>query len=214
MPSARKKGGEKHGDMVRLEVLRRFGYYFTESSEHAAEYMPYWIKSAYPELIEEFNIPLDEYPRRCINQIKHWKERSAELVRNPKLEHKRTGEYASYIMEAMETDVPYRIGGNVMNTGLITNLPRKACVEVPCMVDGNGLNPCRFGALPPQLAALNQTHMAVHELVVSSLLEGDREAAVHALMLDPLTAAVCSLEEIRNLFDELYEAEREFIRAF
>jgi alpha-galactosidase len=144
---------------------------------------------------------LDEYARQMIRG-------EAEI------ELRRSYEYASYIVEAKETGVPVRIHGNVLNEGLIDNLPQDGCVEVACMVDENGLNPCRFGALPPQLAALNQNHMAVHELIVSSLLEGDREAAVHALMLDPLTAAVCSLEEIRNLFDELYEAEREFIRAF
>ena len=114
----------------------------------------------------------------------------------------------------METGAPARIHGNVLNSGLIDSLPQDGCVEVPCLIDANGVNPCHFGSLPTQLAALNQVHMAVHELVVTSLLEGDREAAVRALMLDPLTAAVCSLEEIRSLFDELYEAEREFIHVF
>ncbi len=130
------------------------------------------------------------------------------------IEMHRSHEYASNIIEARETGAPARIHGNVLNNGLIDNLPQDGCVEVPCLIDENGFNPCHFGSLPTPLAALNQSHMAVHELVVTSLLEGEREAAVHALMLDPLTAAVCSLEEIRSLFDELYEAEREFIHVF
>src|SRR5690606_30364548 len=148
----------KHHDMVRYELMFKFGYYVTESSEHNAEYHPYFIKSQYPELIEQLNIPLDEYPRRCVAQIEGWKKMRNELVNNQDLSHKRSNEYASYIMEAIETNVPFKIGGNVMNTGLITNLPSDACVEVPCLVDRNGISPTFVGALPPQLAALNQTN--------------------------------------------------------
>ena len=119
---------EKHNNMVRLEIMKRFGYYVTESSEHNAEYMPFFIKDKYPELIDRFNIPLDEYPRRCIRQIEDWKTRSETLTRDPNLSHERTHEYASYIIEAMVTNKPYKIGGNVLNTGLITNLPRNAVV--------------------------------------------------------------------------------------
>ena len=126
---------EKHNDMVRYEIMKRFGYYVTESSEHNAEYMPYFIKKNYPELIDRFNIPLDEYPRRCIKQIADWEERGHELTKNPLLTHTRSREFASYIMEAMETNQPCKIGGNVLNNGLITNLPANACVEVPCLVD-------------------------------------------------------------------------------
>ena len=150
-----------HGDMVRLELMRRFGYYITESSEHNAEYTPYFIKDRYPELIERFHIPLDEYPRRCIRQIADWKARGHELTQNPLLSHKRSREYASYIMEAMETNVPTRIGGNVLNHGLITTLPANACVEVPCMVDRNGVQPTFVGDLPEQCAALNRTKINV-----------------------------------------------------
>lgn len=139
-------------DAVRHEIMRTFGYYVTESSEHNAEYMPYWIKSKYPELIERYHIPLDEYPRRCVNQIEEWKKTKASLTENPHLEHTRTHEYGSYIMEAMVENKPYKIGGNVINTGLITNLPAKACVEVPCLVDASGIAPVVIGDLPEQCA--------------------------------------------------------------
>ena len=140
--AAEKNATEKHKDMVRYEYIRRLGYYCTESSEHNAEYNPLFIKSRYPELIEQFNIPLDEYPRRCINQIKGWKEEKESILKDGKVEHTRSSEYASYIMEAMVTGNPYKIGGNVLNTGLIDNLPADACVEVPCLVDKMGVNPC------------------------------------------------------------------------
>lgn len=203
---ARKKGAQKHGDMVRFEIMRHFGYYVTESSEHSAEYMPYWIKSQFPELIEEFHIPLDEYPRRCVNQIQRWKDRSADLVHNKKLDHRRTGEYASYIMEAMETDVPYRIGGNVMNTGLIPNLPQTAVVELACMVDRNGVQGAYVGALPEQCAALNRTNINVHLLSLEAVFTRNRDAVYHAAMLDPHTASELPLDHIRSLCDDLIAA--------
>jgi alpha-galactosidase len=203
---ARKPGAAKHGDMVRLEMMRHFGYYITESSEHTAEYMPYWIKRLYPELIEEFNIPLDEYPRRCIRQIERWKQRSVELVENPSLTHERTHEYGSYIMEAVETDIPYRIGGNVLNTGLIPNLPEKAVVEVPCMVDRSGVQGCYVGELPEQLAALNRTNINAQLLTIEAAFTGQREAVYHAAMLDPHTGSELTLDEIRSLCDEMLEA--------
>jgi alpha-galactosidase len=203
---ARQPSGTKHDDMVRLEMMRHFGYYITESSEHTAEYVPYWIKSQHPELIEEFNIPLDEYPRRCIRQIERWKQRSVELVENPSLTHERTHEYGSYIMEAMETDVPFRIGGNVLNTGLIPNLPAKAIVEVPCMVDRNGVQGCYVGELPEQLAALNRTSINVQLLTIEAAHTGKREAVYHAAMLDSHTSSELALDEIRSLCDEMLEA--------
>ncbi|NLA53614.1 MAG: alpha-glucosidase/alpha-galactosidase, partial [Clostridiales bacterium] len=159
---------EKHKDMVRYEIMKRFGYYVTESSEHNAEYMPYFIKDRYPELIDRFNIPLDEYPRRCIKQIKEWKERGHELTNNPHLTHTRTNEYASYIMEAMETNRPCKIGGNVLNTGLITNLPNNCVVEVPSLVDKSGIVPTYVGDLPEQLAALNRTNINVQLLTIEA----------------------------------------------
>jgi len=209
-----REGGQKHHDMVRFEVMLQFGYYLTESSEHTAEYMPYWIKSQYPQLIEELNIPLDEYPRRCIAQIEHWKQRSAELVTNPTLDHKRTGEYASYIMEAMETDSPYRIGGNVMNDGLITNLPAKACVEVPCMVDRNGVQGIYVGDLPEQCAAINRTNVNVQILTVEAALAGRKDYIYHAAMLDPHTGSELTLDQIRSLCDDMIEAHGDWLPQY
>ncbi|MFW6313087.1 MAG: alpha-glucosidase/alpha-galactosidase, partial [Spirochaetota bacterium] len=124
--AARKKGAEKHGDMVRFEIMRHFGHYVTESSEHNAEYSPYWIKERFPELIEEFNIPLDEYPRRCVRQIEKWATQKDDIINNKDLKHTRTHEYGSYIMEAVTTGTPIRIHGNVQNRGFITNLPPNA----------------------------------------------------------------------------------------
>jgi alpha-galactosidase len=200
------KLSEKHNDMVRFEIMRQFGYYVTESSEHNAEYLPYFIKSKYPELIERFNIPIDEYPRRCINQIKGWQDIRDSLVNNKNLEHKRTNEYASYIMEAMETDIPYKIGGNVLNTGLITNLPNDAVVEVPCLVDRNGITPCYIGALPQQLAALNRTNINVQLMTIEAALTQRKDYIYMAAMLDPHTSSELSMDEIRSLCDDLIEA--------
>jgi len=205
-------------DPVRFEVMLQLGYFVTESSGHFSEYLPYFRKR--DDLIEKYD--RDGYRGQTGFYAHNWPIwRSAldkyaqQMIRGEaEIELRRSHEFASYIIEAKETGTPARIHGNVLNTGLIDNLPQEGCVEVACLIDENGLHPCHFGCLPTQLAALNQTHMAVHELTVTALLEGDREAAVHALMLDPLTAAVCSLEEIRSLFDELYEAEREFIRVF
>lgn len=205
-------------DPVRFEMMQQFGYFVTESSGHFSEYVPYFRKR--DDLIEKYD--RDGYRGETgfyANNWPDWRAAADEYARRmltgeAEIELRRSHEYASYIIEAQETGAPTRIHGNVLNTGLIDNLPQDGCVEVACMVDKNGVNPCHFGTLPTQLAALNQAHMAIHELVVTSLLERDRQAAVHALMLDPLTAAVCSLEEIRCLFDEMYEAEREFIRAF
>lgn len=203
---ARRPGAAKHDDMVRLEILRHFGYYNTESSEHTAEYSPYWIKSQYPELLEEFNIPLDEYPRRCIRQIEEWKRLSQELVGNPQLTHQRTTEYGSYVIEAMETDVPFRIGGNVLNTGLIPNLPSRAVVEVPCLVDRNGVRGCYVGDLPEPLAALNCTNVNVQLLTIEAALTGNRDRVYQAAMLDPHTSAELTLDQIRALCDDLIDA--------
>jgi alpha-galactosidase len=204
--AARQHDGEKHGDMVRFEMMRHLGYYITESSEHSAEYMPYWIKSQYPELIEEFNIPLDEYPRRCENQIARWQDQSKDLVHNTTLTHTRTHEYGSYIMEAIETDEPYRIGGNVLNDGLITNLPSKAVVEVACLVDRNGVQGCYVGDLPEQCAAMNRTNINVHLLSLEAVFNHSRDAVYHAAMLDPHTASELTLDQIRSLCDDLIEA--------
>jgi alpha-galactosidase len=211
---ARKKGAAKHDDMVRMEVLRHFGCYVTESSEHTAEYMPYWINSRHPELIEEFNIPLDEYPRRCVEQIENWKRQRDALLKNAKLGHDRSDEYAAGIMQAMETGPAISIGGNVLNTGLITNLPSKAVVEVPCLVDANGVQGCYVGDLPEQLAAINRTNINVQLLTVEAALKREKEAIYHAAMLDPHTAGELTLDQIRSLCDDLIEAHGDMLPKY
>lgn len=203
-----------HDDMVRYEMMHRFGYYVTESSEHNAEYLPYFIKGKYPELIERFNIPLDEYPRRCIKQIERWKQMRVDLVENKSLEHERTHEYASYIMEAMETDKPYKIGGNVLNKGLITNLPSDAVVEVPCLIDRNGVNPCYVGALPQQLAALNRTNINVQLMTIEAALTLKKENIYMAAMLDPHTSSELSMDEIVAMCDDLIEAHGDWLPKY
>jgi alpha-galactosidase len=211
---AKEKQKEKHHDMVRFELMNRFGYYITESSEHSSEYHPYFIKKNYPELIERFNIPLDEYPRRCIEQIAGWKTMRDSLVNNPSIEHERTHEYASFIMEAMETNIPFKIGGNVMNTGLITNLPKEACVEVPCLVDSSGVTPTYVGDLPPQLAALNRTNINTQLLTIEAAIKLKKEHIYHAAMLDPHTAAELSIDDIVALCDDLIEAHGSWLPKF
>ncbi|MFS0722953.1 alpha-glucosidase/alpha-galactosidase [Paenibacillus sp. 1P07SE] len=211
---AAEKQKESHHDMVRYELMLKFGYYVTESSEHNAEYHPYFIKRNYPELIERFNIPLDEYPRRCVEQIERWKKMRGELVDNVNLQHERSHEYASYIFEAIETNTPYKIGGNVMNTGLITNLPKEACVEVPCLVDRSGIQPTYIGDLPPQLAALNRTNINTQLLTIEAAMTGKKEHIYHAALLDPHTSAELSMDDIIAMCDELIEAHGDWLPAY
>ena len=203
-----KNASGKHWDMVRYDYIDKLGYYCTESSEHNAEYNPFYIKTKYPQLIKDFNIPLDEYPRRCIEQIEGWKAEYEGLVKADTLEHKRSHEYASYIMEAIVTGSPYKIGGNVLNSGSIENLPTEACVEVPCLVDGSGIRACYAGRLPVQLAAMNMTHINVHLITIEAAVTKKREHIYHAAMLDPHTAAELSLDHIRAMTDELLEAHK------
>ena len=212
--AARKKGAKKHYDMVRFEVMLKFGYYVTESSEHSAEYMPYWIKKNYPELIDEFAIPLDEYPRRCISQIEEWKKRRNELVHNKQLTHARSHEYASYIMEAIETGNPYKIGGNVMNKGFVTNLPSNACVEVPCLVDRTGVQGVYVGDLPEQCAAMNRTNINVQLLTIQAALTKKKEHIYQAAMMDPHTAAELSIDDIVSLCDDLIKAHGKMLPKY
>lgn len=212
---AQEKQKTKHHDMIRYELMNRFGYYVTESSEHNAEYHPYFIKSQYPELIERFNIPLDEYPRRCVTQIEEWKQMRDDLVNNPGLIHTRSHEYGSYIIEAMETDNPIKIGGNVLNTGgLISNLPKKACVEVPCLVDASGVTPTYIGDLPEQLAALNRTNINTQLLTIEAAVTRKKEHIYHAAMLDPHTSAELSIDDIVSLCDDLIEAHGDWLPEF
>ena len=205
---------EKHDNMVRLEIMKRFGYYVTESSEHNAEYMPFFIKDKYPELIDRFNIPLDEYPRRCIRQIEDWKTRSETLTKDPNLSHERTHEYASYIIEAMVTNKPYKIGGNVLNTGLITNLPRNAVVEVPCLVDASGVSPTYIGDLPEVCAALNRTNINVQLLTIEAARTLRKDYIYQAAMMDPHCQSELSIDDIVKLCDALIEAHKGWLPEF
>ena len=201
-----KNAGEKHGNMVRLDYMDKLGYYCTESSEHNAEYNPYYIKSKYPELIERFNIPIDEYLRRCVNQIERWEKQKDELLSGGDIKHERSEEYASHIMEAVVTNTPYSIGGNVLNNGLITNLPSKAVVEVPCLVDGRGIHPTYIGELPTQLAAMNNANISCQLLTIDAAVTGKREHLYQAAMFDPHTAAELSIDDIISMCDEMIEA--------
>lgn len=210
-----KNATEKHTDMVRFDYIDKLGYYCTESSEHNAEYNPFYIKSKYPELIDRFNIPLDEYPRRCINQIEGWKKERAELQSTQAHDHERSHEYASYIMEAITTGNPYQIGGNVLNTGhLITNLPENACVEVPCLVNNTGVHPCHVGALPVQCAAMNMTHINVHLLTIEAAVTHKKEHIYQAAMLDPHTGSELDIDSIIKMVDALLEAHGDWMPRF
>ena len=212
--AAKKNAEEKHKDMVRYEYIRHLGYYCTESSEHNAEYNPFFIKSRYPQLIEDFQIPLDEYPRRCVNQIKGWEEEKNNILQDGKITHERSEEYASYIMEAVVTNKPIKIGGNVMNTGLIDNLPADACVEVPCLVDASGIHPCHVGKLPVQLAAMNMTNINPQLLSIEAAVTGKREHIYQAAMLDPHTAAELSIDDIVAMCDELIAAHGTYMKDY
>ena len=197
---------EPDWNRVRYEVLRHFGYFVTESSEHFAEYTPWFIKRDRPDLIERFNIPLDEYIRRCEVQNDRWQEQEKALVSGGAIEVRRSSEYASRIMVAELTGEPIVVNGNVANRGYIDNLPPDVCVEVPCLVDHNGVQPVRVGRLPPQLAAMIQTNINVQELTVEALVTGRKDHVRHAAMLDPHTAAELSLDEIATLVDDLLAA--------
>jgi alpha-galactosidase len=232
------------GNRVRYEMLKRLGYFVTESSEHFSEYVPWFIKRDRPDLIEKFNIPLDEYITRCEIQIAGWELLrgyiehpedfsmdgllanlegfgAPERMRNEISEAARyfdattpSHEYGSYIIHSLETGMPRVIYGNVANYGLIDNLPAGCTVEVPCLVDKNGIQPVRVGELPPHLAALMQTNINVQGLTVEAALSGQRQHIYHAAMLDPHTAAELDLEQIWNLVDDLIEAHGDWLPKY
>ncbi len=213
--AAEKNATEKHPDMVRYEYIKRFGYYCTESSEHNAEYNPLFIKSKYPELIERYNIPLDEYIRRCIEQIKRWDEQKKLIEAEGKIPVKPTHEYASGIMEAMITNKPFTLGGNILNNGgVIENLPREACVEVPCVVNGNGITPCYMGRLPVALAAMNMTNINPQLITIEAAKTRKRDMIYQAAMLEPHTAAELSIDDIVSMVDDLIEAHGDWLPKF
>ena len=202
-------------DKVRFDYIRNFGYYCTESSEHNSEYNMFYIKSKYPELIEKFNIPLDEYPRRCVNQIEGWKKEYKELLQTGVKEHTRSNEYASRIMESIVTGNPIQIGGNVLNTDhLITNLPAEACVEVPCLVNGYGIHPCHVGALPVQCAAMNMTNINVQLLTIEAAATLKKEHIYQAAMLDPHTGSELDIDTIKKMVDDLIEAHGDYLPKY
>ena len=201
-------------DKVRLDYIKHFGYYCTESSEHNAEYNMFYIKSKYPELIERYNIPLDEYPRRCIRNIESWQGEYKLLLENGAKEHKRSHEYASRIMESITTGNPYQIGGNVLNRGLIDNLPSEACVEVPCLVNGQGIHPCHVGALPVQCAAMNMTNINVQLLTIEAARTLKKDHIYQAAMLDPHTGSELDIDTIKKMVDDLIEAHGDYLPKY
>ena len=196
---------------VRYEMLARLGYFVTESSEHFAEYTPWFIKRGREDLIEKFGIPLDEYPRRCVEQIERWKAEAEAYRAAETIEVKESREYASSIVNSVWTGEPSVIYGNVRNNGAITSLPENCAAEVPCLVDANGIQPTHVGALPSQLTALIRTNINVQELTVAALLTENVEHIHHAAMMDPHMAAELDLDQIRRLTEELLAAHGEWI---
>ncbi|MDP9314918.1 MAG: alpha-glucosidase/alpha-galactosidase [Chloroflexota bacterium] len=212
---------------VRIELMRHFGYFVTESSGHASEYVPYFRKTEQmvneelvPRFTEQVNGWFDfgrtgGYLRHCIERQEFAQQDYEKLIAGTKaLPTRRTHEYGSHIIEAIETNQPIRINGNVPNRDLIPNLPNGCCVEVPCLVDGNGIQPTRVDTYPPQLAALNRTNVNVQELIVHAALTGEADAVHHAVLLDPLTAAVCTLPQIHAMVDELLQAQQRWLPQF
>lgn len=198
-------------NVVRYELMQHFGFFVTESSEHFAEYVPWFIKSGRPDLIERFSIPLDEYPQRCIEQINDWQRHIKTLKDMPKLDIQRSHEYAADIINAVITHTPTVIYGNVGNNGYIPQLPRTAAVEVACLIDGLGVHPTRVNDIPPHLIALMRTNINVQELTVAALVEENIDHIYHAAMLDPHTAAELDLQHIRNLVDDLIMAHGDWL---
>ena len=207
---------------VRIDLLKYFGYFVTESSGHASEYAPYFRKSAKMvnnDLVPRFTDPVNDwfefgrtggYLRHCYDRVQKFQQEYDSILQE-ELTSERTHEYGARIIEAIETNRPITINGNIPNDDLIDNLPAGCCVEVPCLVDANGIQPIKVGSLPPQLAALNRTNINVQELIVEAALTGSKEAVYHAVMLDPLTAAVCTLPQIHELVDKMLAAEAQWL---
>ena len=210
----KKNAEEKHEDMVRFDYIDKLGYYCTESSEHNAEYNPFYIKSRYPELIDQFQIPLDASPERCRKIVEGWEEEKEKILNGGKITHERSNEYASRIMEAVVTGRPDKIAGNVINEGLIDNLVPDACVEVPCLVDGEGIHPCHMGRLPVHLAGMNMTNINMQLMAIEASRSRKIEDIYRAAMLDPHTAAELSIADIRSLCDELIEAHGDLMNMY
>jgi alpha-galactosidase len=199
---------------VRYDLLQRFGYFVTESSEHFAEYVPWYIKRDRPDLIEKFHVPLDEYPRRCINQIAGWHHLRESLEAGEGIKVRRSKEYGSLIIHSMETGIPRIVYGSVPNHSIIDNLPAGCSVEVPVVVDRNGIQPTKIGNLPVQLAALIRTNVNVQELTVEAALTGKRDYILQAAMLDPHTAAELDPDQITAMVDDLLSAHAEWLQEY
>ena len=206
--------GRNLHEKVRYEILKRFGFFVTESSEHFAEYVPWFIKPHKKELIENYKIPIDEYIFRCEYYSELWNELDKDISIITNEEIKRSHEYASYIIDAIVNNNKFTVYGNVMNNGLIENLPSNCCVEVPCIVDNKGFYPQKIGRLPEQLSALMRTNINVQILTAEAALTKKREHIYHAAMLDPLTASHLSIDEIYALTDEMLEAHSDYLPVY
>ena len=202
-PKPNTHGNTRCENIVRYEMFKKLGYFVTESSEHFAEYTPYFIKPNRPDLIQRYKVPLDEYPKRCVEQLANWNKELEEYKSVDSIDIKQSKEYASTIINSLWTGEPSVIYGNVRNDALIENLPQGCCVEVACLIDANGIQPTKVGTLPSHLAALMQTNINVQTLLTEAILTENRESVYHAAMLDPHTAAVLGIEEIYALVDDL-----------
>lgn len=203
-------------DKVRFEMLKKFGYYGGESSEHMAEYVPYFIRNDHPELIEQFGVPIDEYIRRCISQNSGWDAMAKSFAdtNEPIGEIRRSSEYGSLIIHSMETGVPRVIYGNILNENHITNLPNGACVEVPCLVDRNGIQGTVVGDMPAQCAAVTMTNVNVHLLTQKASATRKMEDVYHAALLDPLTSVNLTMDETVAMCNDLFEAHGDWLPKY
>ena len=199
---------------VRYEMMKRVGYFATESSEHFAEYVPWFIKSGREDLIEKFGIPLDEYPKRCVEQVEEWQNQLEEFTSKDKIDVPNSVEYASQIINSVWTGDPSTIYGNVSNKGFIPDLPNGCAVEVPCLVDAKGIHPNQVTDIPPQLTAIMRSNINVQELTVEALISQDRQYVYHAAMMDPHTGAELDLEQIWLMVDDLLEAHIDWLPEF
>ncbi|MDG6896304.1 alpha-glucosidase/alpha-galactosidase [Volucribacter amazonae] len=210
-PKPRMDNNPRCNNLIRYEMLKKLGYFVTESSEHFAEYTPYFIKPHRPDLLERYQVPLDEYPKRCIEQMENWQQDLKMYQTADRIDMPESREYASTIINSIWTGQPSVIYGNVKNQHLITNLPEDCCVEVACLVDANGIRPTKVGKIPSHLAALMQTNINVQRLTTEAILTENKQHIYHAAMLDPHTAAALGLEEIYQLVDELLDAHRDWL---
>ncbi len=201
-------------EKVRYEILRRFGYFVTESSEHFAEYVPWFIKKNRTDLLDQYKIPIEEYIDRCKNNIKIWYDLEKDMSPIHEQPLKRSKEYASYIMDAIVNNNEVKINGNVMNHNYIDNLPSNACVEVPCLINNKGNQPFKTGQLPEHLAALMRTNINVQILTAEAALKHKKEHIYHAAMLDPLTGSNLSIDEIYSMIDQLIEAHGSYLPKY